>query len=113
MNGTINHKGHVFIALLLAVVLASSMLAKPLHILFVHHDLARISPVYSTQATVSNSQETDCPICDFEFCFFIANSQTNLPEISEIYAKALTPEVIDLIVNQTSHNFQLRAPPVV
>ncbi|MDR3652131.1 MAG: hypothetical protein P4L34_04085 [Paludibacter sp.] len=112
MNRTLNHKGHVLLALLFTAVFFVSMLVKPMHILFVHHDLSEITILHSNKPIVSNSYENDCPICDFDFCFFVSNTQINIPKAGEIYAIELTPQVVDCIVNHTSHHFQLRAPPV-
>ena len=113
MNRTSIHKRQIYFALLLLVVFTGSILIKPIHILLVHHDLTEMTAIQTDKAEVSTPSHHDCAICDFEFCSFVSQHQVDLPKVSEIYAKELTPQVIDFISNQTSHHFQLRAPPVL
>ena len=113
MNRTSILKRQTYFALLLLVVFTGSMLIKPIHILLVHHDLTEISAIQTDKTEVSTPSHHDCAICDFEFCSFISQHIIDLPKVSEIYAKVLTPQVVDLISNQNSHHFQLRAPPVI
>lgn len=112
MNKTSGNKVHVLLSLLLTAVLVGTLLIKPAHILLVHHDLSELTTEHSEQTTLSNPHHSDCAICDFEFCFFISTGQVNVPKVCEVYANELTPQIVDCIVNQTSHHFQLRAPPV-
>ena len=112
MNRTSILKRQTYFALLLLVVFTGSILIKPVHILLVHHDLTQITTTKPDKTVVSIPSHHDCAICNFEFCSFISQHQVDLPKVSEIYAKELTPQVVDFIANQTSHHFQLRAPPV-
>jgi len=113
MNRTSIHKRQIYFALLLLVVFTGSMLIKPIHILLVHHDLTEITTTQPDKIVVTTPAHHDCVICDFEFCTFISQHIVDLPKVSEINAKELTPQVVDFISNQTSHHFQLRAPPVI
>ncbi len=112
MHLTIKHKAHALLALLLSAVLFGSILAKPVHILLVHHDVAETLKVHSDFGVLSNSHR-DCSICDFEFCSFIPQGQVAVPKVNIIFAKEIAPATIDCRINQTPHHFQLRAPPVL
>ena len=112
MNRTFIHKRQTYFALLLLVVFTGSILIKPIHILLVHHDLTEMTNTQPDKIVVTTPTHHDCAICDFEFCSFISQHIVDLPKVSEIYAKELTPQVVDFISTQNSHHFQLRAPPV-
>jgi hypothetical protein len=112
MNKRLKNNGRLFLALLLTAVLTGTLLIKPAHILLVHHELTEISTGHSDGTTVANSHQQDCPICDFEFCSFISSSVISVPKVAAVFAAELTPCTIDRPVDQSSHHFQLRAPPV-
>jgi hypothetical protein len=109
---TIKHKAPALLALLLSAVLLGSVLAKPVHILLVHHDVAATLKVYSDFGVLSNSHQS-CSICDFEFCSFIPQSQVDVPKINVNFAKEINPATIACRINQAPHHFQLRAPPAL
>ena len=113
MNRTSILKRQTYFALLLLVVFTGSILIKPVHILLVHHDLTEITNTQTDIKVVSTPSHHDCTICDFEFCTFISQHQVDLLKVNEIYAKELTPQVVDFISTLNFHHFQLRAPPVI
>jgi hypothetical protein len=113
MNRTSIHNRQTYFALLLLVVFTGSIFIKPVHILLVHHELTEITNTQPEITVVTIPTHHDCAICDFEFCTFISQLIADLPKVSEINAKELTPQVVDFVSNQTSHHFQLRAPPVI
>jgi len=113
MSKLSKNKTHVFLALFLSVVFFSTFLVKPVHILFFHHDLTERAAIQIDQTTISNPSNTNCPICDFEFCLFIADKPISIEKIPEIFARQKTPQTIDCLASQVSQHFQLRAPPVI
>jgi hypothetical protein len=111
MNKTFSHKIRLTYALLLTTVLIGSLLVKPLHILLVHHDLAETVHAYSNQKIISNLHHHECAICDFEFCSFIPQKQVIVPQVNIIPTNELVYRMVACFVCNSSHNFQLRAPP--
>jgi len=112
MSNISKNKTHAFLALFLSTVFFSTFLVKPAHILFFHHDLTERVPVQSDQSTLSNPSDTNCPICNFEFCFFIADKPAEFEKVPAIFAGQKTPQTFDCLASQASHHFLLRAPPV-
>jgi hypothetical protein len=110
---SLKHKVHALLALFLTAVLFGSMLGKPVHILLSHHyeETAALNN-FSTSGEISNPH-SDCPICNFEFCSFIPQSQVHVPKADVAFAQEITPRTADRIIIQTSHHFQLRGPPVL
>jgi hypothetical protein len=113
MNKIPKQKVHVLLALFLSAVFFSTFLVKPVHILFVHHNLTVRLPVQSDKAILTIPSDADCPICDFEFCFFLSTDQPVIQKTLDSFAELQIPHTIDCFVHQTSHHFLLRAPPVV
>jgi hypothetical protein len=112
MSKTTIHKSHILLALLLTAVLTGSILIKPVHILLTHHDRSGIMPVTPGQKTLSILHHHDCAICDFEFCSFIPQKQVIVPQVTVISIIELASRTVACFTNTSSHNFQLRAPPV-
>ena len=108
-----NNKAHSSIALFLLTVLVSTFLIKPIHILVEHHHLPENTHFNSIYTFQSDSEHSDCPICDFEFCSFVSSSKIELQTIPEIFAKNISPKTVDCFTHHTSHNFLLRAPPAL
>ena len=112
MGITKQYKGRVMLALLLTAVLTGSLLIKPAHILFVHHERTEIIHGGFPQNTVSPFHARDCSICDFEFCSFIPQKQVIVPQVTMFSLNELASRTVACFVCNSSHNFQLRAPPV-
>ena len=108
-----NHKVHAFLALFLITVFFSTFLVKPVHVLFVHHNLTEKVPIEPDKATISNPTDNDCPICDLEFCFFLSTNQIEIQKVPTIFSEQQTLQTVDCLLNKASQHFQLRAPPVV
>jgi len=106
------HKYKPFFALLLTFLLTGTILIKPVHILLVHHDQAYINNINPVHKTFSTLHYQDCVICDFEFCSFIPQKQVIVPQVNIIYIHELASRMVACFVSASSHNFQLRAPPV-
>jgi len=111
MGKTSKHTGKLLAALLLSVVLIGSILIKPAHILFVHHEGTEIAHTQSTLKVISNFHTHDCVICDFEFCSFIPQKQVIVPQVNIIYLNEPAIRTVACFVCTSSHIFQLRAPP--
>jgi len=106
------HKYQFFFALLLATLLTGSLLIKPVHILLVHHERSECTEMYPVHKTLSIHHDHDCAICDFEFCTFIPQKQVIVPQVNISYTNELASRMVACFVGTSSHNFQLRAPPV-
>ena len=104
---------HSIYALFLAAVFMSTFLIKPLHIIIAHHDSHDFAIVHSERATVSTAGESNCPICDFEFCSFVSADKIDIQKTPECFADNFTPQTIDCQIQKSSHNFLLRAPPAL
>ena len=105
------HKFQSFSALLLTALLIGSMLVKPVHILFVHHERTECTKLDPVHKALSVSHDRDCAICDFEFCTFIPQEQVIVPQVNITYTNELAFRMVACFVGTSSHNFQLRAPP--
>jgi len=112
MLSTLKNKIRSFLALFFVTVLLGSLLVKPVHILLVDHDRTELLQTSATSGVVSTPQH-DCTICSFEFCFFIPQSQAQIPRADVAFVQKITPPTTDRIANQNSHHFRLRGPPVV
>jgi len=113
MNNKTRHKGRVLLALFLSAVLLGSLLLKPAHVLFVHHDRTETAHSQSNQKAVSIPRNIDCAICDVEFCSFIPQKQVVVPKVTNISILELTLQEVACLTKTSSHNFQLRAPPSI
>jgi hypothetical protein len=112
MNKIAKHTIQSQFALLLFAVFISSLLIKPIHILLVHHELSGKVCATEHGQVVTIDHYEDCPICDFEFCTFIPQQKTSIPQAICIVFKQQTPHTVTCLIRQSSHLFQLRAPPV-
>lgn len=114
MNTTTTHIARARLALLLLAVFAVSLLVKPVHMLTHQHDeLHETIWLNSNQHSISGGQHETCPICDFEFCQFIPQQNTSVPQATAIVYQRQSARSIACLIRQSSHHFQLRAPPVV
>jgi len=112
MNKIAKHTIQSRFALLLLAVFVGSLLIQPAHILFVHHGLSDGISIKGHEKTITTDQYKYCPICDFEFCTFISQKLTKVPQSIEFIAKQKIVRTFACIVKKSSHLFQLRAPPV-
>ena len=113
MNKTAKYTLQSRFALLLLAVFVSSLLIKPAHSFFVHHEhLVSICTTEHGQV-VTTDHYKDCPICDFEFCTFIPQKQINIPQATVIVRKEQTLRTVACLANLSTHLFQLRAPPAL
>jgi len=112
MNKTARHTIQSRFALLLLAVFVSSLLIKPAHSLLAHHELANGICVNQHGLSVSTNHYKDCPICDFEFCTFIPQQETAVPQAICIVYHQQSAHAVNCIIRQSFHLFQLRAPPV-
>jgi len=113
MNQASNHKIHVLLALFLSTVFLSTFLVKPVHILFVHHHSTTRTTVNSGQIAFTTEQESNCPICDFEFCAFLAANSFECSNVPVVFGEKLISRPVHFFIYHTSLHFQLRAPPIV
>ena len=100
------------IALLLLAVFICPLLFKPVHVLLAHHELSEKSCTYGHQQAFTANHCKDCPICDFEFYAFIPQQITSVPQAIYILYGQQTAHTVNCHIRQSSHIFQLRAPPV-
>jgi len=112
MNKTDKHTIQSRFALLLLVVFVGSLFIKPVHVLLAHHDLSDGICTTDHCQAVTTDHCTDCPICEFEFCTFIPQTQTGILQITVIVQNEQTRPTVDGLVSISTHLFQLRAPPV-
>jgi len=108
-----NNKVHAFFALFFLTVLMSTILIKPFHIFVEHHQLPDIKLANTDHTLLSNSGNTDCPICDFEFCSFISADKVVIQKNPESFVDNIISQTTDCLIQQSSHNFLLRAPPAL
>jgi hypothetical protein len=106
------YTGNVLIALFLLTVLTGSIVIKPAHILFVHHEHSEIIQNCFPQKVLSILHTHDCSICDFEFCSFIPQKQVTVPQVNILCLKEPVIQTVSSFVTNSSINFLLRAPPV-
>lgn len=100
-------------ALLVLVVFISSLLIKPIHILLAHHTSEIELCTHHHDVAFTADHHKDCPICDFEFCTFIPQKQTNIPSVHFIVRNEQTHPTVACLATISSHLFQLRAPPAL
>jgi len=113
MNITAKQINQSRFALLLLAMFISSLLIKPAHSFFVHHEhLVSICTTAQGQA-VTTEHYKDCPICDFEFCTFIPQKQISIPQATMIARNEQTPCTVACLANNSTHLFRLRAPPAL
>ncbi len=99
------------VAFTILSVFVGSMLIKPIHVFFLHHLTPEKVQVLTDQKTISTPGENVCPICDFEFCFFIDHETVDLPKAVFYSTNNISPKLNDLAVKRIINHFQLRAPP--
>jgi len=113
MNKIVKHTIQSRYALLFLAVFVGSLLVKPAHLLFAHHGHSEAESTHHDGQTVSNNHNNDCPVCDFEFCTFIPQKQITVPQISVIVREDQPVRTVACLAVQSSHLFQLRAPPAL
>lgn len=102
-----------FSALSLLIVMTFAVLVKPLHVFIIDHSCLYNSVSDHLHDEFNNFKDTDCPICDFEFCQIIPQSDTEVPTaVSFPYHQFVVHEV-DCFVENSAYYFDLRAPPAV
>jgi hypothetical protein len=112
MNKTDQHIIQSRFALLLLTVFFSSLLIRPAHILLAHHGHSEGVCTTEHGQAVTTDHYKDCPICDFEFCTFIPQTRTIIPQTTMFVCREQTLPTVDCLVSVSTHLFQLRAPPV-
>jgi len=112
MNKIAKHTFQSQIALLLLAVFVCPLLFKPVHVLLAHHELSEKIGTNGHQQTVTADHCKDCPICDFEFYIFIPQQKTDVPQAIYILFDQQAAHTVNCRIRQSSHIFQLRAPPV-
>ncbi|HEY6915373.1 MAG TPA: hypothetical protein VI413_11910 [Paludibacter sp.] len=113
MNKTVKNKIHSAFGWLLLVLFVGILVMKPAHILVSHHNLPGVELVNTHHNTLSNRTHQECSICDFEFYNFIPQDKIQIPQAKIFLSNGLAALAIACFVSQTSHLFQLRAPPVL
>lgn len=96
------------LAILFLSLVFGALLMKPIHLLWVHHDIV---VVHDEITKISSPTEQDCPICDFEFFLYTSETVHLLPEA------ALLPYQPQPVISprkafdSLSGVISLRAPP--
>jgi len=113
MNTKNKFKATCTLALLLMAVFVISVAFKPVHVLFSAHHSTENVYKYSDSESITNQHHDSCPVCDFEFCLFhfLQKPNFNLPQLVANLEGKLTARNFSCLVHQSSHHFQLRAPP--
>jgi len=112
MNKIAKHTTKSRLALILLTVFVSSMILKPVHILLAHHEHSQgICTSHQVGLVLTTGHFEDCPICDFEFCTFIPQEPTIVPQITVIVSTELTEPTVACLARISTFLFQLRAPP--
>jgi len=110
MNKRIDWHIKVKTLFLLAVFLFASVV-KPIHILFEHSHIEKITAFHTGEEQFVPDQHFDCEICAFEFCTFLPEKKTELPAVSV----RICADVVSLpqacLSQGTEFNIRLRAPP--
>jgi hypothetical protein len=113
MNKKSQFKATSTLALLLLAVFVISVAFKPIHVLLsTHHSTENVCKHLDSESITDQHQDS-CPVCEFEFCLFIPQNQFNLPQLVANLEGKLTARIFSCLVHQSSHHFQLRAPPVL
>lgn len=112
MTKRLRHKVHSILALLLLAVFMGPMLYKPVHTLLAHHEMVAHAGSCGHHQHLITNQVKSCPVCSFEFYVFTLQQKVCLPEAVFIYHDQPTAQTQSCDIRQSSHIFQLRAPPV-
>jgi hypothetical protein len=112
MNKIVKHTIQPQLALLLLAVLVCPLLFKSVHVLLAHHERSEKTDANGYQQAVTANHGKDCSICDFEFYTFIPQQKTSVPQAIYILFDQQTAHTVNCHIRQSSHIFQLRAPPV-
>jgi len=110
MNLTVKHTFRAQIALLLLSLFLGALCMKPLHVLFIHHEQ---NGHFLSENAISGEHQHNCPVCNFEFCEFIPRKAIVVPTAYCSFHKEQTPRIVACLIRQSSHLFQLRAPPAL
>ena len=113
MNTRFQFKATSTLALLLMAVFVISVAFKPVHVLLSNHHSTENVCKHLDSESITDQHQDSCPVCDFEFCLFIPQNQFNLPQLVANLEGKLTARIFSCLVHQSSHHFQLRAPPAL
>src|ERR1035437_826033 len=113
MNTRFQFKAPSTLALLLMAVFVISVTFKPIHVLMSSHHSTENVCKHSNSDSITHQHQDSCPVCDFEFCLFIPQNQFNLPQLVANLEEKLTSRIFSCLIQQSSHHFQLRAPPIL
>jgi len=101
------------LALLLLGVFAGALLGKPVHSLLAHHQHSERVCATSYGYAVIADHYKDCLVCEFEFCTFVPQKRISIPQQTLIVCKEQPQQVIACLAGNSTHLFQLRAPPAL
>lgn len=98
------------LALSLFILMLMVLSIKPFHIFFVHHEVVI---EHNSETKYANPTEQECPICDFEFFVYTAQTEQVLPPVIffPVQQEGLIKTSKAYLVPFSS--LLLRAPPVV
>ena len=113
MNIFTKQTTHQLFALLLLAVFVSSLLIKPAHIVFSHHEHESEVIHIQDEAEFTANHYEYCAILEYEFCTFIQHTKTELPHVNFRICSEQTLHTVTCLANISSHIFQLRAPPAL
>jgi hypothetical protein len=113
MNKTAKHIHQSQFALILLAVFIGSMLIKPAHSFFVHHEHSVSICTSEQREALTTDHYKDCTVCVFEFCTFIPQKQICIPQATVIVRKEQIVRTVTCLANNSTHLFQLRAPPAL
>lgn len=96
----------------LLMLMGIAVLIKPLHVFIIDHSFLYNSVSNHFQEELNNSRETNCPICDFEFCQIIPHDAISLPAVASFpYNDHFAlQKIVD--VHRVIIQLSLRGPPL-
>ena len=113
MNKTDKYTLQSRFALLLLAVFFGSLLLKPAHILLSQHQHVKESISIQNEENVTTNHFVYCPVLDFEFCIFIPQQKTSVPQATMIARNEQTLNTVACLANNSTYLFLLRAPPAL
>jgi hypothetical protein len=96
------------LAILLLSLMSGAILIKPMHLLWVHHDIV---VMHDVGTKISFPVEQDCPICDFEFFLYTSQTVHLLPEAALLPHQPESAIETRKAFDSLSVSVSLRAPP--
>jgi len=99
-------------ALFLLSVFLFALLAKPVHLIFEHHDFECITSFHSDEDLFVPDHHFNCDICEFEFCTFLSGDEITLPVADFHLLQINSDKEVNQSVLTSYFSTQLRAPPV-